>query len=84
MQGALSDGRSVTALLNPAPPSFRRAPAVHLTYEPFSPAALASLHGDLSKGFPQLVPETRAAPHPFATHDVCEDDWLDDEISSLS
>ncbi|KAH9932296.1 uncharacterized protein B0H18DRAFT_929096 [Fomitopsis serialis] len=68
-------GQSVSELVDPPPPSFLRSPRLDLPYEPFEPAFLASLSKDLDKGFPQVPPPSRAVPHPFATHDVAEDDW---------
>jgi len=30
---------------------------------------------ELSKGFPELPPPCQLSPHPFASHDVTEEDW---------
>lgn len=68
-------GQSVSELVDPPPPSFLRPPRPDLPYEHFEPASLVSLNKDLDKGFPQLPPPSRAVPHPFATHDVAENDW---------
>lgn len=62
-------------LLNPPPPSFKRPPRVDLSYEPFPQCALQSLESQLDKGWPLLPPQSLAQRHPFATHDVQEEDW---------
>ena len=68
-------GQSIASLLDPPPPQFLRPPQPDLSYVPFEPAALTSLDAQLDKGFPPLAPPATTAPHPFATHDVAEDDW---------
>ncbi|PCH44679.1 hypothetical protein WOLCODRAFT_123937 [Wolfiporia cocos MD-104 SS10] len=68
-------GDSVAKLLDPPPLSFARAPAPGLAYAPFPPAVLEGRGADLGAGFPALTPRCAAPPHPFATHDVREDDW---------
>lgn len=68
-------GQNVASLLDPPPQQFLRAPRTDMPYGPFAPAALTSLDAKLDKGFPPLAPPTMSAPHPFATHDVVEDDW---------
>lgn len=68
-------GQNVASLLDPPPQQFLRAPRADLPYGPFEPGALTSLDAKLDKGFPPLAPPTMTTPHPFATHDVAEDDW---------
>ncbi|KAH9932302.1 uncharacterized protein B0H18DRAFT_987492 [Fomitopsis serialis] len=72
---SLGPDQGVGALLDPPPPSFRRPARPDLSYEPFEPASVKSLDKDLDRGFPLVAPPSRVAPHPFATHDVFEDDW---------
>lgn len=36
---------------------------------------LISNQADLSKGFPELPPPCQLCVHPFATHDILEEDW---------
>lgn len=66
---------SAAQLLNPPPHSFNRPPPQGLPYAPFPPCALMSLSRRLDDGFPAIAPHT-AAPHPFATHDVSQEDWV--------
>ncbi|KZT66661.1 hypothetical protein DAEQUDRAFT_739896 [Daedalea quercina L-15889] len=75
MNSSSSPAQKIGSLLDPPPPSFLRSVRPDLPYEPFEPASLASLNEDLASGFPQLPPPSRAAPHPFATHDIAEEDW---------
>ncbi|KAH9835453.1 uncharacterized protein C8Q71DRAFT_859078 [Rhodofomes roseus] len=70
-----SPAQGVRSLLDPPPPSFRRSARPDLPYEPFEPASITSLDRDLDGGFPMAAPPSRAVPHPFATHDIFEDDW---------
>lgn len=69
-------GSEPSDLLNPPPPSFSRAPRRELPYTPFPPLTVLSLGSSLDKGFPALPPPTTVQPHPFAMHDVCEEDWV--------
>nr|KAH7921846.1 hypothetical protein BV22DRAFT_1197887 [Leucogyrophana mollusca] len=57
------------------PPSWSRPPPAELTYANFPPICLVSNGHKLSKGFPEEPPPYNFFPHPFATHDVTEDDW---------
>ncbi|OJA12437.1 hypothetical protein AZE42_08204 [Rhizopogon vesiculosus] len=57
------------------PPMWQRQPAVHLPYSQFPPMCLISNSKDLSKGFPEVPPPCQVQPHPFATHDIAEEDW---------
>ena len=75
MTMATDPGQTTASLLDPPPPSFLRSPRPNLSYEPFEPTSLRSLSEDLGMGFPQLPPQSRDVPHPFATHDVAEEDW---------
>ncbi|KZT66654.1 hypothetical protein DAEQUDRAFT_739891 [Daedalea quercina L-15889] len=75
MAMATDSSQTTASLLDPPPPSFLRSARPDLPYEPFEPTSLRSLGNDLSQGFPALPPESRDIPHPFATHDVNEDDW---------
>lgn len=68
-------GKSIASLLDPPPQQFLRAPRTNLSYGPFEPAALISSDSELDKGFPPLAPPVTTVPHPFATHDIAEDDW---------
>jgi hypothetical protein len=61
--------------LNPPPPSFSRAPARNLPYSPFTPCVAKTIGNTLETGFVVLPPPTQMQPHPFATHDVNEEDW---------
>ncbi|GJE93683.1 hypothetical protein PsYK624_098430 [Phanerochaete sordida] len=69
-------GSEMSDFLNPPPPSFSRAPRRELPYSPFPPLTALSAGGTLEKGFAPLPPPSAVQPHPFATHDVCEDDWV--------
>ncbi|KAI6133450.1 hypothetical protein EDD17DRAFT_1553236 [Pisolithus thermaeus] len=61
---------------NQGPPSsWQRPPPSNLPYNQFPPMCLISNGKDLAKGFPELPPPCQLAPHPFATHDVTEEDW---------
>ncbi|TFY59727.1 hypothetical protein EVJ58_g5605 [Rhodofomes roseus] len=71
----MAPGQSIASLLDPPPPPFLRAPRPDFPYGPFEPAALTSLDAQLDKGFPPLAPPVARMPHPFATHDVADDDW---------
>lgn len=76
-------------VLNPPPPSFTRAPGGNFPYSPFPPCVLHGIGETLDKGFPVVPPPSNVQPHPFATHDVKEEDWarlLGDlkSVSSLS
>ncbi|KIP06516.1 hypothetical protein PHLGIDRAFT_118905 [Phlebiopsis gigantea 11061_1 CR5-6] len=64
-------------LLNPPPPAFARSPQAQLPYTPFAPCVAVSLTAGLDGGFPLMPPPgaVPGAPHPFATHDVNEEDW---------
>ena len=69
-----SDG--LAALLNPPPPSFERPRAAGVSYTPFEPTSLLGISSDLTRTFPRMAPPcANAAEHPFATHDVTEQDW---------
>lgn len=68
-------------LLNPPPPSFSRPPQSGLPYGPFPLLAHFSQGTGIDGGFAATPPPTHIDPHPFATHDVNEEDWarfLDD------
>lgn len=68
-------GKSTASLLDPPAPCSLRSPRPDLLYPPFEPTSLRSLSDDLWQGFPPLPPQSRDVPHPFATHDVAEEDW---------
>ncbi|KAH7884758.1 hypothetical protein F5I97DRAFT_1938131 [Phlebopus sp. FC_14] len=57
------------------PPSWQRPPPPQFPYNQFPPMCLISNGKELSKGFPEVPPPCQLAPHPFATHDVTEEDW---------
>ncbi|EIW83752.1 hypothetical protein CONPUDRAFT_163056 [Coniophora puteana RWD-64-598 SS2] len=59
----------------PPPAGWMRPPRQDLSYAPFQPIALLSKGKDVSKGFPEIPPPCTYNPHPFATHDVTEEDW---------
>lgn len=59
-----------------APPSFHRPPPIDLPYSNFPPIALYTTDNSLNGGFPRKAPGTIVQPHPFATHDVRQEDWL--------
>ncbi|KAI6039886.1 hypothetical protein EDC04DRAFT_1621197 [Pisolithus marmoratus] len=61
---------------NQGPPSsWQRPPPSNMPYNQFPPMCLISNGKELTKGFPELPPPCQLAPHPFATHDVTEEDW---------
>lgn len=61
---------------NKGPPQmWQRQPPPQLPYSPFPPMCLISNSKDLSNGFPELPPPCQLNPHPFATHDITEEDW---------
>ena len=68
-------GKSPTKLLDPPPPSFTRIAPPDLPYAAFPAMELISKGSTLDKGFPYAAPPCVMAPHPFATHDVNENDW---------
>lgn len=73
----IAPGEDIEALLIPPPPGFLRTPPSNLPYGPFEPTALVGQKKDkLDSGFPNLIPPSRERPHPFATHDVREEDWM--------
>ncbi|KAG2369082.1 hypothetical protein BDR07DRAFT_1477400 [Suillus spraguei] len=57
------------------PPMWHRQPPQHLSHDQFPSMCLTSNGTDLSKGFPALLPPCQLYIHPFATHDVLEEDW---------
>ncbi|KAG2075376.1 hypothetical protein BDR04DRAFT_1091555 [Suillus decipiens] len=57
------------------PPMWQRQPPQHLSRDQFPPLCLISNGTDLSKGFPELPPPCQLCVHPFATHDILEEDW---------
>ncbi|KAH0833336.1 hypothetical protein J3R83DRAFT_12404 [Lanmaoa asiatica] len=57
------------------PPMWQRQAPSQLPYNAFPPMCLISNDKDLSKGFPELPPPCQLNSHPFATHDVTEEDW---------
>ena len=66
-------------MLRPAPggpPSFARAPSREVTYPSFPPMFLVATGKTLAKGFPFISPPSNSNPHPFASHDVYELDWM--------
>lgn len=84
-----SSSSAPTDVLNPPPPSFSRAPGNNFPYSPFPPCVLHGIGETLDQGFPVVPPPSTVQPHPFATHDVKEEDWariLGDlkSVSSLS
>lgn len=72
-----NDGMSLASFFGNKgpPPSWQRPPAPHMAYNQFPPMYLISNGKELTKGFPELPPPCQLAPHPFATHDVNEEDW---------
>ena len=58
------------------PVSFSRLPSGHLTYPTFQPMFLVATGKTLDKGFPYASPPSNLNPHPFASHDVSERDWV--------
>ncbi|KAI9566816.1 hypothetical protein HD554DRAFT_2024755 [Boletus coccyginus] len=57
------------------PPMWQRQPPGQLSYGAFPPMSLISNDKNLTHGFPELPPPCPSNPHPFATHDVTEEDW---------
>ncbi|TCD68716.1 hypothetical protein EIP91_010000 [Steccherinum ochraceum] len=57
------------------PPSFHRPAPHEFPYIPFPPIALFTSSKALADGFPRMPPISTVEPHPFATHDVREEDW---------
>ncbi|EKM56386.1 uncharacterized protein PHACADRAFT_207639 [Phanerochaete carnosa HHB-10118-sp] len=68
-------GHSPPDLLNPPPPSFSRPLRRELPYNPFPPMTALGFGATLDQGFSTVPPTTVVNPHPFVTHDVCEEDW---------
>jgi hypothetical protein len=63
--------------LNPPPPSFARQPDPRFPYGPFAYMSMVSIGSHLDDGFPLVAPGAGpGAPHPFATHDVQQADWI--------
>ena len=61
---------------DPPPLSFSRQPPENLPYDPFQPIFLIANGKFLDTGFPLAAPPSAAQPHPFASHDVNEGDWI--------
>jgi hypothetical protein len=59
-----------------SPPSFGRPPSREVTYPNFPSMFLVATGKSLSKGFPYISPASNSNPHPFASHDVYEVDWM--------
>ncbi|KAH7921847.1 hypothetical protein BV22DRAFT_700826 [Leucogyrophana mollusca] len=59
----------------PAPKSWDRIPQPDLPYTEFPTLCLVSHTWSLINGFPELPPPCQLQPHPFANHDVTEEDW---------
>ncbi|KZT32674.1 hypothetical protein SISSUDRAFT_1066735 [Sistotremastrum suecicum HHB10207 ss-3] len=63
--------------LNPPPPSFSRAPDPRYPYPAFQPMwLLGSGKKGLDSCFPSILPTSFMNPHPFASHDVDQSDWI--------
>ncbi|KAL7283944.1 LOW QUALITY PROTEIN: hypothetical protein ACG7TL_001216 [Trametes sanguinea] len=67
--------KDLPPLLNPPPQSFQRAPSPHASYAPFEPIYVAPVGHSLEDGFVSSLPYSAMRPHPFAVHDVMEEDW---------
>ena len=75
--GKLVSGRCPQRLLNPPPPCFSRPRSESMQYPPFPTITVASIGKHyLAKGFPATLPPSETRPHPFATHDVTEEEWM--------
>jgi len=62
--------------LNPPPAAFQRPPPGHYTYIQFAPMSVYTNTERLQDGFQLIPPPARAGDqHPFASHDVTEEDW---------
>ncbi|EPQ54623.1 hypothetical protein GLOTRDRAFT_129977 [Gloeophyllum trabeum ATCC 11539] len=61
--------------LDPPPPCFSRPPPHNVSYEPFQTMVSYGLGKEIRDGFTQLPPPSMLQPHPFASHDIQEDDW---------
>lgn len=72
----IAPGESTEKLLNPPPPSFLRPPPNSLHYPSFEPTWLEGPSERLDKGFASEIPPSNTRPHPFATHDIQEEDWM--------
>ncbi|OSD02622.1 hypothetical protein PYCCODRAFT_1435280 [Trametes coccinea BRFM310] len=71
----LPPAKDLPPLLNPPPQSFQRAPSPHASYAPFEPIYVAPVGHSLEDGFVSSLPYSAMRPHPFAVHDVMEEDW---------
>ncbi|KAI0703234.1 hypothetical protein C8Q76DRAFT_632006 [Earliella scabrosa] len=71
----MKSGQSVSELLNPPPPSFRRVPPADTARTPFPIMVLVSEGSTIDKGFMYVAPDSTLSPHPFTTRDVNEHDW---------
>lgn len=54
---------------------WNRQPPQDFVHTQFPPMCLISNNKDLSKGFPEVPPPCQLCTHPFATHDIMEEDW---------
>ncbi|KAI9061608.1 hypothetical protein FKP32DRAFT_1528413, partial [Trametes sanguinea] len=54
---------------------FQRAPSPHASYAPFDPIYVAPIGHALEDGFVSSLPYSAMRPHPFAVHDIMEEDW---------
>ncbi|KAI0360330.1 hypothetical protein OH77DRAFT_1418220 [Trametes cingulata] len=69
-------GKDVHSLIDPPPPSFLRRPSPSFPYGPFEPLEVLAAGKRLDDGFVATLPFSATQPHPFATHDVMEEDWM--------
>lgn len=72
--------------LNPAPDSFTRPTPKNYVYLPFQPMTMLGISSNLADGFPMIPPPINSedeagagkanSQHPFISHDVTKEDWL--------
>ncbi|KAI0784102.1 hypothetical protein C8Q75DRAFT_810448 [Abortiporus biennis] len=70
----LTPGVDPEKLLNPPPICFYRAPP-EVPRTAFPPITTLGFGSKVDKGFLTMPPPTHLNPHPFALHDVNEEDW---------
>ncbi|KAM5541822.1 hypothetical protein V8D89_004551 [Ganoderma adspersum] len=54
----------------------KATPPLHRNFAPFETITVPTLHYRLADGFSPDLPPSHEQPHPFASHDVTQEDWL--------
>ncbi|EMD34638.1 hypothetical protein CERSUDRAFT_125226 [Gelatoporia subvermispora B] len=73
---ALAPGEDPAKVLDPPPACFSRPLPPMMPYGPFPVTSVLSQSKRLEDGFPLAAPPSAGGPHPFATHDITQEDWI--------